>query len=243
MVKKMLEINKVSKKVRNRILLNNISFSIDTGDICGFVGPNGSGKTTLIRALTGLINPTKGEIFVNGVNVQTNKRKALQQVGAIVESPVFFPYMSGRRNLMNLARLTEGITSENIKEKVNDVLKAVGLEGRADDKVKNYSLGMKQRLGIAQALLGDPLFIILDEPSNGLDPMGMKQLREIILELRNNQGITFLISSHFIKELEMICNSWVMIKDGSIIWNGQTQELKKGDNKNLEDMFLEMMSG
>ncbi|WP_395940841.1 ABC transporter ATP-binding protein [Bacillus sp. FJAT-22090] len=239
----MLEINKVSKKVRNRILLNNISFSIDTGDICGFVGPNGSGKTTLIRALTGLINPTKGEIFVNGVNVQTNKRKALQQVGAIVESPVFFPYMSGRRNLMNLARLTEGITSENIKEKVNDVLKAVGLEGRADDKVKNYSLGMKQRLGIAQALLGDPLFIILDEPSNGLDPMGMKQLREIILELRNNQGITFLISSHFIKELEMICNSWVMIKDGSIIWNGQTQELKKGDNKNLEDMFLEMMSG
>ncbi len=242
-MKKMLEINKVSKKVRNRILLNNISFSIDTGDICGFVGPNGSGKTTLIRALTGLINPTKGEIFVNGVNVQTNKRKALQQVGAIVESPVFFPYMSGRRNLMNLARLTEGITSENIKEKVNDVLKAVGLEGRADDKVKNYSLGMKQRLGIAQALLGDPLFIILDEPSNGLDPMGMKQLREIILELRNNQGITFLISSHFIKELEMICNSWVMIKDGSIIWNGQTQELKKGDNKNLEDMFLEMMSG
>jgi ABC-2 type transport system ATP-binding protein len=242
-VKKMLEVNKVSKKVRNRILLNNISFSINTGDICGFVGPNGSGKTTLIRALTGLISPTKGEIFVNGVNVQTNKRKALQQVGAIVESPVFFPYMSGRRNLMNLARLTEGITSENIKEKVNDVLKVVGLEGRADDKVNNYSLGMKQRLGIAQALLGDPLFIILDEPSNGLDPMGMKQLREIILELKNNHGITFLISSHFIKELEMICNSWVMIKEGSIIWNGQTQELKNGDNKNLEDLFLEMMSG
>lgn len=242
MKNKILDVSKVTKKVRNHSLLSDVSFSIYEADICGLVGPNGSGKTTLIRALTGLIKPTNGEVLVNGVNVHINKQKALRHVGAIVESPIFFPYMSGRKNLTNLARITEGITSANIKSKVNEVLKVVGLEDRANDKVKNYSLGMKQRLGIAQALLGNPSFIILDEPSNGLDPMGMRQLRQIILKLRDNYGITFLISSHLIKELEMICNSWVMIREGEIIWNGYTNELNNVEEDNLEELFLEMMS-
>lgn len=124
---------------------------------------------------------------------------------------------------------------------MQQVLEVVGLENRADDKVGTYSLGMKQRLGIAQALLGDPDFIILDEPSNGLDPVGIKQLRKIVLDLQREKGITFFISSHLIRELELMCDSWVMIREGSLIWRGTTEELQ-GRNKELEDIFVEMMS-
>ncbi|WP_459501745.1 ABC transporter ATP-binding protein [Bacillus sp. C1] len=236
-----LEVKDVTKRIKGRSLLNHMSFSVYKNEICGFVGPNGSGKTTLIRMIMGLIKPNEGEVLIHGVSVQKNREEALQYVGAIVESPIFFPYMSGRKNLRNLGRITLNSGGENLERKVEQVLKVVGLENRADDKVGTYSLGMKQRLGIAQALLGDPDFIILDEPSNGLDPVGIKQLRRIVLDLQREKGITFFISSHLIRELELMCDSWVMIRDGALIWRGTTEELK-GNNKDLEDIFVEMMS-
>lgn len=149
----MLEVKNVTKRVKGRSLLNHLSFSVYKNEICGFVGPNGSGKTTLIRTIMGLIKPNEGEVLINGVSVQKNREEALQYVGAIVESPIFFPYMSGRKNLRNLGRITMNSGGENLERKVEQVLKIVGLENRADDKVGTYSLGMKQRLGIAQALL------------------------------------------------------------------------------------------
>jgi ABC-2 type transport system ATP-binding protein len=241
MKKAVLEVRDVTKRVKGRTLLSHMSFSVYKNEICGFVGPNGSGKTTLIRTIMGLIRPNEGEILINGISVQKNRKEALRHVGAIVEAPIFFPYMSGRKNLRNLGRITLRTGGEVLEKKVQQVLEVVGLENRADDKVGTYSLGMKQRLGIAQALLGDPDFIILDEPSNGLDPVGIKKLRKIVLDLQREKGITFFISSHLIRELELMCDSWVMIREGLLIWRGLTEELQ-GRNKELEDIFVEMMS-
>lgn len=241
MKKVVLEVRDVTKRVKGRTLLSHMSFSVYKNEICGFVGPNGSGKTTLIRTIMGLIRPNEGEVFINGMSVQKNRKEALQYVGAIVEAPIFFPYMSGRKNLRNLGRITLNAGGEALEKRIQEVLEVVGLENRADDKVGTYSLGMKQRLGIAQALLGNPDFIILDEPSNGLDPVGIKQLRKIVLDLQREKGITFFISSHLIRELELMCDSWVMIREGSLIWRGTTGELQ-GSNKELEDIFVEMMS-
>src|SRR4051794_8680398 len=174
-----LEVKSVSKKVRRRHLVKEVSFQIGEGEICGLLGPNGAGKTTLIRLLTGLIKPTGGEVFINNKHIVSQRKEALQNVGAFVESPIFFPYMTGKENLTNLARLHSFHTKQKRQQRVKEVLDIVGLTGRENDKVRTYSLGMKQRLGIAQALLGDPDLLILDEPANGLDPMGVRELREL----------------------------------------------------------------
>jgi len=235
-----LELSEVTKKIRGRTIIEQMSFHIQEGEICGFVGPNGSGKTTLIRMLTGLIRPTSGTVKINNEDVFTNREAALTNVGAIVENPIFFPYMSGRKNLINLGRLTPTILEKELDRKVEKVLKKVGLEKRADDKVSTYSLGMKQRLGIAQALLGDPKIVILDEPTNGLDPMGIKMFREIVLRLNEEEKISFFISSHGLLELDKICNSWVFINEGKLIWRGTSEQLKsKSDN--VEELFMDMM--
>ena len=199
-----LEVKNLTKTLKKRTVINNVSFEIYKGDICGFLGPNGAGKTTIIRLLTGLISPTKGNIKINNINLNENREECLSKLGAIVESPIFFPYLTGRKNLENLAILNINMTSKEQKEKVNEVLEIVGLKERADEKVSHYSLGMKQRLGIAQALLSNPHIIILDEPSNGLDPVGMKQLRELILKLQKDFDITFFISSHLLDELQQM---------------------------------------
>lgn len=235
-----LELNGVTKKIRGRTIIEQMSFYIQEGEICGFVGPNGSGKTTLIRMLTGLICPTSGIVKVNGENVFENRKAALTNVGAIVENPIFFPYMSGRKNLINLGRLTPTISENELDRKVEKVLKKVELEKRADDKVGTYSLGMKQRLGIAQALLGDPKIVILDEPTNGLDPMGIKLFREIVIRLNKEENVSFFISSHGLLELDKICNAWVFINDGKLIWRGTSEQLKsKSDN--VEEVFMQMI--
>lgn len=233
MMKKIVEFKSVSKKVKGRKLINNLTLQVERGAICGLLGPNGAGKTTFIRMLTGLIRPSSGQIFINGKNVVENREEAMTNVGAIVESPIFFPYMTGRENLRNLARLHGNGT----KSKVEEVLQIVGLEKRADEKVKTYSLGMKQRLGIAQALLGDPDLLILDEPANGLDPMGIRELRELILSLKHQYKKTILISSHLLDELQKICDEIVIIREGELVWTG---ELK--DQQNLEEMFIELVS-
>ena len=238
-MKNILDLQAVSKKVRGKYLVDDVSMQIEKGTICGLLGPNGAGKTTMIRMLTGLIRPTSGDIFINGQSVVANRASALMNVGAIVESPIFFPYMTGRENLKNLVRLHDTIPKLTEDAKVVEVLQIVGLGDRADEKVKTYSLGMKQRLGIAQALLGDPALLILDEPANGLDPMGMRELRELILTLKNKYDKTILLSSHLLDEMQKMCNQIIVIREGELIWSG---ELELDNQQNLEEIFIELMS-
>lgn len=239
MTNNILNLQAISKKVRGKYLVHDVSIQVEKGSICGLLGPNGAGKTTIIRMLTGLIRPTSRDIFINEKSIVKNRASALQNVGAIVESPIFFPYMTGRENLKNLVRLHDNISKTAEDAKVVEVLKIVGLEDRADEKINTYSLGMKQRLGIAQALLGDPALLILDEPANGLDPMEMKELRELILMLKNQYGKTILLSSHLLDEIQKICNQIIMIRDGNLVWSG---ELELNGEQNLEEVFIELMS-
>ncbi|MBU3215613.1 ATP-binding cassette domain-containing protein [Clostridium estertheticum] len=244
MLNKKIEVKNVSKKIGKRTILSHVSFDVYEGDICGFIGPNGAGKTTMIRVMTNLISPTEGEININGVNVVKERKTALLKLGAIVEEPIFFPYMSGRENLRNLAMLNPGMSKAEQREKVEEVLKIVDLQPRADDKVKIYSLGMKQRLGIAQALLNNPEIIILDEPANGLDPMGMRDLRELIFKLQKEKKITFLISSHLLDELQQLCNRFVVVNEGKLIWQGSKTEFECiGESGRLEEAFIKLVSG
>ncbi|MFP3668337.1 ABC transporter ATP-binding protein [Priestia sp. SIMBA_032] len=235
-----LDVKSISKKVRRRHLVKEVSFQINEGEICGLLGPNGAGKTTLIRLLTGLIKPTGGEVFINNKHIVSQRKEALQNVGAIVESPIFFPYMTGKENLTNLARLHSFHTKQERQQKVKEVLDIVGLTGRENDKVRTYSLGMKQRLGIAQALLGDPYLLILDEPANGLDPMGVRELRELLFTLKRDYNKTILISSHLLDELQRVCDQIVVMREGELIWDGALDQLASG--KNLEDAFVELVS-
>ncbi|MDM8150769.1 ABC transporter ATP-binding protein [Priestia megaterium] len=235
-----LDVKSVSKKVRRRHLVKEVSFQINEGEICGLLGPNGAGKTTLIRLLTGLIKPTGGEVFINNKHIVSQRKEALQNVGAIVESPIFFPYMTGKENLTNLARLHSFSTKQKRQQRVKEVLDIVGLNGRENDKVRTYSLGMKQRLGIAQALLGNPDLLILDEPANGLDPMGVRELRELLFTLKRDYNKTILISSHLLDELQRVCDQIVVMREGELIWDGALDQLASG--KNLEDAFVELVS-
>ncbi|MDR6226904.1 ABC-type multidrug transport system ATPase subunit [Desmospora profundinema] len=220
-----LEVDRVVKRVRSRALVNQVSFEVEEGDICGFLGPNGAGKTTLIRIMAGLIKPTEGDVRIAGHSVRNDRVQALSQIGAIVESPIFFSYLTGRQALVNLARLHPELSSKARRSRVEEALEQVGLSDRANDRISTYSLGMKQRLGIAQALLGEPRIVILDEPANGLDPMGMQFLRKQILQLRKERGLTFLISSHLLDEIQQVCDRLVMIRQGSLVWKGRTDEL------------------
>lgn len=247
MSQKKIEVKNVNKTFRKRKVLKDVSFEISKGDICGFIGPNGAGKTTVMKIITGLIKADSGNVLVNGVDIQNNREKALQGIGAVLDTPVFFGYMSGRQNLQNLARLNVEMSRKEQLEKVEEVLTIVGLktkdDDRGDDKVKTYSLGMKQRLGIAQALLNNPSIVILDEPTNGLDPLGMKELRELIIKFRDEYGITFLISSHILDELQKVCDKYVFIKDGKIKWTGTSEkllDLAKKDG-NLEESFMKLI--
>lgn len=236
-----LSFKQVSKRVRGRQLLQNISFEVEKGSICGLLGPNGAGKTTLIRIVTGLVKPTAGEIVINGSSIVTQRKQAVQELGAIVESPIFFPYMTGRENLRNLARLHPQLSKKEQRERVESVLEIVSLQDRGNDKVKTYSLGMKQRLGIAQALLGRPSVLILDEPVNGLDPMGIRDIRKLLLQLNEQYGMTILISSHLLDELQKVCQHIVVMQEGKLIWTGETKALASKE-ESLEDAFIELVS-
>jgi ABC-2 type transport system ATP-binding protein len=244
MNEEVLAVQDLTKSFKKRKAINDITFQIKEGDICGFIGPNGAGKTTMIRLLTGLITPSSGSVFINKSDVTKNREEALRYIGAIVENPIFFEYLPGEKALLNLAMLNDNMNKEQRKEKVKEVIKIVGLEGREKDKIKTYSLGMKQRLGIAQALLNNPKIILLDEPTNGLDPMGIIELRNLILKLNKEYNITFFISSHILDELQRICTNLVIIKEGKLVWNGTTNELlsKVDDTNRLEDIFVKLMT-
>ena len=208
----------LTKIYGDRKALNQAEFEVPMGTICGFVGPNGSGKTTTIRMLLGLITPSAGTAEVLGTSID-HPEKYLPRVGALIEGPAFYPALSGRENLRVLADLG-GYT----KERVEELMVQVGLADRGDSKFKTYSLGMKQRLGIAAALLPNPALLILDEPTNGLDPSGIQEIRELLRALAKS-GTTVFVSSHLLSELEMIAEYLVMLREGNVIFAGHTEEL------------------
>lgn len=221
-----LKCENLKKQVKNKVIVENISFLMDKGDVVGFIGPNGAGKTTTIKLILGLIKLTEGKVYIDGYDIQKNFIKAMEKVGAIVETPDLYMYLSGYDNLKLTANNYKNIT----KERMNEVIKKVGLENRIKDKVSTYSLGMRQRLGIAEAIINSPELLILDEPTNGLDIEGTIEIRNLIKEL-SNEGIAILISSHNLTEIDNLCNRIIAIKNGKIITNDTIDNFKTFSNE------------
>jgi len=213
-----LDVADLSKKYGDRMALSHANFEVPMGSICGFVGPNGSGKTTTIRMLLGLITPTTGGGHVLGESI-TKPEKYLPRVGAMIEGPAFYPALTGFQNLNVLAKIG-GFATDSI----GGLLDLVGLGDRGDSKYKTYSLGMKQRLGIAAALLPNPKLLVLDEPTNGLDPAGIHEIRTLLRKLADS-GTTVFVSSHLLSEIEMISDHLVMLRLGKVIFAGKTSDL------------------
>lgn len=230
MEKPILKCEKLNKKIAKKQILKDVSFEIYQGDILGFIGPNGAGKTTTIKLILGLQSITEGKVYINGFNIETEFTKAIEKVGAIVENPDLYMYLSGYENLKLIANLYKGID----KKRIDEVVKLVRLENRIHDKVSKYSLGMRQRLGIAQAILHNPSLLILDEPTNGLDPEGIKEMRELLVELANKEKMAILISSHNLAELDNLCNKVCIIKNGEIIETNNISDIKKEVNANYK---------
>lgn len=239
-MKKLLECQNLYKSFGKKQILKDVSFEIDEGDILAFIGPNGSGKTTTIKLILGLQNIDKGKVTINGFDIEKDFVKSIEKVGAIVENPDTYMYLTGWQNLKLTANLYKDITDEKIKE----IVKLVELEGRINDKVSKYSLGMRQRLGIARALINEPNVLILDEPTNGLDPEGIKDLRNLLKKLAK-EGLGILISSHNLAELESFCNKVLIIDNGTIIETSEVKEFKNNGNKytfnvsNTKDLDIE----
>ena len=208
---KVLEVKGVKKKLGKREIIKGLDLSVNEGEIFGFLGPNGAGKTTTIRMLVGLISPNEGEIVVCGKSVLSEKEQALKNVGAVVENPELYKYLSGRENLMQIARIRKVS-----KEEVEELIDLVGLKDRIDDKVRKYSLGMKQRLGLATALIGNPKLLILDEPTNGLDPSGIIDFRDVVKKAARERGMAVFISSHILSEVQNLCDRVAFINNGVI---------------------------
>ncbi len=225
-MEKILECQNLCKRFGKKQVLNNVSFEIDAGDILAFIGPNGSGKTTTIKLILGLQKINSGKVLINGYDVEKDFIKAIEKVGAIVENPDTYMYLSGWQNLKLVASCYKNITDDKIRE----IVEYVGLKNRINDKVSKYSLGMRQRLGIAKALLNDPNVLILDEPTNGLDPEGIKDLRDLLKKLAS-KGMGILISSHNLAELESFCNKVLIIESGTILEASEVNEFKKNDSK------------
>lgn len=229
MTKTTLSVQNLTKKIGKRQIIKGISFELQAGEVFGFLGPNGAGKTTTIRMLVGLIKPTSGSMVVCGYNVRTHFTKAMEHIGCIVENPELYPYLTGKENLLHFARMLPNVPETRITE----VVAMVGLEARIDEKVKTYSLGMRQRLGIAQAMLNHPKVLILDEPTNGLDPAGIREMRQFIRELAEQEGLSVLVSSHLLGEIQLLCDRVAIIKNGEIIQVDSVKNLLSSQEKML----------
>lgn len=209
-----VQLEHVHKVIGGKEIIKDLSFSVERGEVYGFLGPNGSGKTTTIRMMLGLISITKGEIYIEGHSIKTERSKAVSYVGAIVENPEMYKYMTGYKNLLHFARMS---TSSVTREKIDEIVELVDLKHAIHQKVKTYSLGMRQRLGIAQALLHNPSILILDEPTNGLDPAGIHELRDYLRKLASEQNIAIVVSSHLLSEIELMCDRVVIIQNGQFV--------------------------
>lgn len=232
-----IECLKLTKKYESFLAVDNLDLVVEKGQIHGFLGPNGAGKTTTIRMITGLIHPTSGTVRICGVDIQKYFYEAVKKIGVMLESPGFYPYLSAFQNLKILAEYSE---LTDFSKRIDEVLKIVGLSERTKDKVSTYSRGMLQRLGIAQALLSDPEILILDEPTNGLDPAGIFEIRALITQLSIYENKTIFLSSHLLREVESICNKVVIINNGKIIGGGHMEELIKTNPDGLEEYFFRL---
>ncbi|ATH94833.1 ABC transporter ATP-binding protein [Bacillus glycinifermentans] len=208
----LLQLKNVSKTIRGKKIIDGLSFDVRAGEVFGFLGPNGAGKTTTIRMIVGHMGISSGDIIVCGVNVKENFEKAARHIGAIVENPELYKFLTGYQNLQQYARMSKGVT----KRKIDEVIELVGLKSRIHDKVKTYSLGMRQRLGLAQSLLHDPKLLILDEPTNGLDPAGIREIRDYLRRLTKEKGLAVIVSSHLLSEMEIMCDRIAIIQNGTL---------------------------
>lgn len=197
-----LEVKNITKIINGKVILKNINFKLEEKTIFGIIGNNGSGKSTLLKLILGIYKSSKGNVSINGYNVINNPKKALKNVGAVIDNPNLYPYLTGRKNLEYINKLEKNIS----KSKIEDIIKILNMESYIDNVVNTFSLGMKQRLALALALINKPKLLILDEPLNGLDPVGIKELNKILNYLKEKKNITIIISSHILSELESICD-------------------------------------
>ncbi|CDN41905.1 ABC transporter ATP-binding protein [Paenibacillus sp. P22] len=217
-----VQFRNVTKKIGGKTIIDGLTLDLPRGEVFGFLGPNGSGKTTTIRMMVGLMRMTEGEIRIGGASIATDYEKAIRHVGAIVENPEMYKYLTGYQNLLHFARMIPGVG----RNRIDEVIRLAGLDKRIHDKVKTYSLGMRQRLGVAQALLHKPSLLILDEPTNGLDPAGIRELRDYLRKLAEEEGITVFVSSHLLSEMELMCDQVAIIQAGKLI---DIRSLRSGD--------------
>jgi ABC-2 type transport system ATP-binding protein len=214
MKKPIVEIKNLIKVIGNKTIIHGISMDIYPGEVFGFLGPNGAGKTTTIRMMVGLMGITEGEVLINGFSIEKNFEKAISHVGGIIENPEMYKFLSGYDNLLQYARMLPDPVK---KERIDEIVKLVGLEKRIHEKVCGYSLGMRQRLGLAQALLHSPALLILDEPTNGLDPAGIREIRTYIRKIAHEAGIAVFVSSHMLSEMQLMCDRIGIIQDGRLV--------------------------
>lgn len=229
-----MHIEHLSKSFGKKEVLKDISFDTYAGEVFGFLGPNGAGKTTLIKIAVGHLTLDEGEITICGHDLKKNYEDAMAKVGGIVENPEFYKYLSGYDNLMQFARLYPDVTDERIKK----IVHMVGLDNRINDKVKKYSLGMRQRLGVALALLHSPKLLILDEPTNGLDPAGIKELRDVLVRIAHEDGASVLVSSHLMSEMEMMCDRVGVIVNGTLVDVKPIEELVSAVSADKIDVVI-----
>ncbi|MGZ4107179.1 MAG: ABC transporter ATP-binding protein [Tumebacillaceae bacterium] len=226
-----LAVRGLQKRIGNRTIVEDISFDVLAGEVFGFLGPNGAGKTTTIRMIVGLIAPTAGTVVIGGHNLTEDFIGAMSCVGCIVENPELYKYMTGYQNLEHFARMLGDDVDE---ARIEEVVKLVKMDQRIHDKVKTYSLGMRQRLGIAQALLGRPKLLILDEPTNGLDPAGIRELREFIRMLAAEEGLAVFVSSHMLAEVQMMCDRVAILANGKILKVATVEDIVQHGTNRIE---------
>lgn len=225
MEKIVLDLKKVTKQVKSKTIVNQVSFSVKAGEIFGFLGPNGAGKTTTIRMITGLIKISQGDVLIDGYSIHNDFIHAIRHVGGIIENPDLYRYLSGYANLQQYARMESGIT----KKRIDEVVSIVGLTESIHEKVSTYSLGMRQRLGLAQAILHKPSLLILDEPTNGLDPAGIHQLRDYLKKIAHQEGVAVLVSSHLLSEMQLMCDKIGILKQGKLLAVQEVSKLVAND--------------
>ncbi len=229
----------LAKRFGSREVVSDVSFELNRGEVFGFLGPNGAGKTTTIRMLVGLVRPTRGRVIIDGHDVARDFEGAMRRVGCVVETPDLYGFLTGRENLEHFARMI----GDGARERIDGLADLVRMSGRMDEPVRTYSLGMRQRIGIAQALLGDPAVLILDEPTNGLDPAGIREVRELIRRLAAERGLAVFVSSHILSEVEKMADRVAIIHRGRTLASGPLADLTAGGTRSLEDLFLERTGG
>lgn len=209
-----VQLKNLTKRIGQKTIVDHLSFDIPKGEVFGFLGPNGAGKTTTIRMIVGLIAITEGQVLIHGLDAKNNFVQAMTHIGCIVENPELYKYLSGYQNLLHMARMGQQPID---RKRIDEVVSLVGLDERIHDKVKTYSLGMRQRLGLAQALIHKPSILILDEPTNGLDPAGIRELRDHLRYLAKEEGMAVVVSSHLLSEMELMCDRVAVISHGKLI--------------------------